>query len=102
MSCNIVTALAVQRYIYVCHAPMAKQWCTVSRSWLMVTIIILGASLQVTIASDWSITLSSDWLQMLPRVLDRVYEVTTAGKPITLTLSKHYEDLCATQKESLQ
>ena len=66
----MLLALAVQRYIYVCHAPMAKQWCTVSRSWLMVSLIILGAS-----------------LQMMPRVLDRNYEVTTAGKAISSVTS---------------
>jgi len=57
----LTLALAVQRYIYVCHAPMAKQWCTVSRSWMFVSFIILGAL-----------------TQMMPRVLDRNYEVTTA------------------------
>jgi hypothetical protein len=27
-----IAALAVQRYIYVCHATVAKQWCTLARS----------------------------------------------------------------------
>jgi len=54
----LTLALAVQRYIYVCHAPMAKQWCTVSRSWMFVIIILVGAV-----------------LTMLPRVLDRNYQV---------------------------
>ena len=56
------SALAVQRYIYVCHAPVAKQWCTVSRSWLFVCLILLGAATTMT-----------------PRVLDRNYSITTAG-----------------------
>ena len=58
------SALAVQRYIYVCHAPVAKQWCTVSRSWLFVTLILLGAM-----------------TTMMPRLLDRNYSVTTSGEP---------------------
>ena len=56
------SALAVQRYIYVCHAPVAKQWCTVSRSWMFVTMILLGAA-----------------TTMMPRLLDRNYSVTTSG-----------------------
>ena len=56
-------ALAVQRYIYVCHAPVAKQWCTLSRSWIFVIFILITAI-----------------VTMLPRVLDRTYEVTTIGK----------------------
>ena len=58
----MISALAVQRYIYVCHAPMAKQWCTVSRSWMFVIIILVGAV-----------------LTMLPRVLDRNYQVIITG-----------------------
>ena len=61
-------ALAVQRYIYVCHAPVAKQWCTVSRSWMFVTMILLGAA-----------------TTMMPRLLDRNYSVTTSGDPPTLS-----------------
>lgn len=57
----LTLALAVQRYIYVCHAPVAKQWCTVSRSWLFVTLILLGAM-----------------TTMMPRLLDRNYSVTTS------------------------
>ena len=56
-------ALAVQRYIYVCHAPVAKQWCTLSRSWIFVILILMTAI-----------------LTMLPRLLDRTYEVTSIGK----------------------
>ena len=54
----------MQRYIYVCHAPVAKQWCTVSRSWMFVTMILLGAM-----------------TTMMPRLLDRNYSVTTSGEP---------------------
>ena len=92
-----IAALAVQRYIYVCHAPVAKQvmiysvphrssgfpkcqnlrtlvstdwwpcvccaqWCTVSRSWLFVCLILVTAM-----------------VAMSPRVLDRNYDVTTTG-----------------------
>jgi len=56
----LTLALAVQRYIYVCHAPVAKQWCTLSRSWIFVIFILITAI-----------------LTMLPRVLDRTYEVTS-------------------------
>ncbi|XP_067639807.1 sex peptide receptor [Eurosta solidaginis] len=38
----LTLALAVQRYIYVCHAPMARTWCTmprVKRSTLYITIV---------------------------------------------------------------
>ena len=77
----------MQRYIYVCHAPVAKQvkiymkfitvpqfvlvddpcvcsaqWCTVSRSWLFVCLILVTAM-----------------VAMSPRVLDRNYDVTTTG-----------------------
>ena len=58
-----IPALAVQRYIYVCHAPVAKQWCTLSRSGLFVILILITAI-----------------ITMLPRVLDRTYEVTSIGK----------------------
>jgi len=56
----LTLALAVQRYIYVCHAPVAKQWCTLSRSWIFVILILMTAI-----------------LTMLPRLLDRTYEVTS-------------------------
>jgi hypothetical protein len=32
MNHSTISALAVQRYIYVCHATVAKQWCTLARS----------------------------------------------------------------------
>ncbi len=32
ISISTIAALAVQRYIYVCHATVAKQWCTLARS----------------------------------------------------------------------
>ena len=63
-------ALAVQRYIYVCHAPVAKQWCTLSRSWIFVIFILITAI-----------------LTMLPRVLDRTYEVTSIGKIVVVEVN---------------
>ncbi|CAB3378167.1 Hypothetical predicted protein [Cloeon dipterum] len=42
-------ALAVQRYIYVCHAPVARTWCTMSRvkkciGWITVLAILSQAT----------------------------------------------------------
>ncbi|XP_023321473.1 sex peptide receptor [Eurytemora carolleeae] len=38
---NLLTlALAVQRYIYVCHATTAKQWCTIARSKVVICLIL--------------------------------------------------------------
>ena len=54
----LIPALAVQRYIYVCHAAVAKQWCTLARSRLFV-FLVLGCAVTY----------------MLPRVLDRTYTV---------------------------
>jgi len=54
----LTLALAVQRYIYVCHAAVAKQWCTLARSRLFV-FLVLGFAVTY----------------MLPRVLDRNYAV---------------------------
>ncbi len=28
----LTLALAVQRYIYVCHAPIARAWCTIAKT----------------------------------------------------------------------
>lgn len=41
----LTLALAVQRYIYVCHAPMARTWCTMPRVLKCVGIIALLATL---------------------------------------------------------
>ena len=52
----------MQRYIYVCHAAVAKQWCTLARSRLFV-FLVLGFAVTY----------------MLPRVLDRNYAVIQGG-----------------------
>ncbi|XP_023346096.1 sex peptide receptor [Eurytemora carolleeae] len=54
----LTLALAVQRYIYVCHASMAKQWCTVLRSQVLVVVIVLVSL-----------------LHMITRMVDRTYNV---------------------------
>ncbi|XP_011189258.1 sex peptide receptor [Zeugodacus cucurbitae] len=41
----LTLALAVQRYIYVCHAPMARTWCTMPRVKRSITYIALVAFL---------------------------------------------------------
>jgi hypothetical protein len=54
--------LAVQRYICVCHAPLAKRLCTVARArWLVAATVAVAA------------------LHMLPRALDRSYSVHRAS-----------------------
>jgi len=60
----LTLALAVQRYIYVCHAAVAKQWCTLARSRLFVTLILASAL-----------------TCMLPRVVDRTYDVIQVAGP---------------------
>ena len=59
-----VSALAVQRYIYVCHAAVAKQWCTLARSRLLVSSLL-------------ALALTS----MLPRLLDRSYDSIGQTQP---------------------
>jgi len=62
----LTLALAVQRYIYVCHAAVAKQWCTLARSRLFVPLV-LAAALTC----------------MLPRVVDRTYDIIQVADPAT-------------------
>ncbi|XP_030572863.1 sex peptide receptor isoform X1 [Drosophila novamexicana] len=52
----LTLALAVQRYIYVCHAPMARTWCTMPRVRRCTFYIALLA-----------------FLHQLPRFFDRTY-----------------------------
>ncbi|XP_017054983.1 sex peptide receptor [Drosophila ficusphila] len=52
----LTLALAVQRYIYVCHAPMARTWCTMPRVRRCTAYIALLAL-----------------LHQLPRFFDRTY-----------------------------
>ncbi|KAI8033947.1 hypothetical protein M5D96_013279 [Drosophila gunungcola] len=52
----LTLALAVQRYIYVCHAPMARTWCTMPRVRRCTAYIALLA-----------------FLHQLPRFFDRTY-----------------------------
>ncbi|XP_030382254.1 sex peptide receptor [Scaptodrosophila lebanonensis] len=52
----LTLALAVQRYIYVCHAPMARTWCTMPRVKRCTIYIALLA-----------------FLHQLPRFFDRTY-----------------------------
>ena len=40
--------LALQRYIYVCHATMARTWCTISRTKKAVACTIIVAFLHQT------------------------------------------------------
>ena len=59
----LTVALAVQRYIYVCHATWAKVICTVPKTRMLVRFLI-----------------SMSVVYMLPRFADRVYSVETVGK----------------------
>jgi len=70
----LTLALALQRYIYVCHAAVAKQWCTLARSRMFV-FVVLGFAVTY----------------MLPRVFDRTYAVIQDG-PILSTGSQR--DVC--------
>lgn len=58
----LTLALAVQRYIYVCHAPVARTWCTMPRVLKCITWIGILATLHQS-----------------TRFLDKVYE------PVTIT-----------------
>ncbi|XP_053679239.1 sex peptide receptor [Anopheles nili] len=54
----LTLALAVQRYIYVCHAPAARTWCTIPRVKKCITYICIAALLhQSTRFFDKSYTL---------------------------------------------
>ena len=64
-------ALAVQRYIYVCHAAVAKQWCTLARSLSSLSSSSLSTSLSSLSFHQWCTLarsssslspLSSSWL----------------------------------------
>ena len=39
----LTLALAAQRYLYVCHAARAKQWCTVGRARAVVAVTLAAA-----------------------------------------------------------
>ncbi|CAA9997341.1 unnamed protein product [Nesidiocoris tenuis] len=56
----LTLALAVQRYIYVCHAPVARTWCTMPRVLKGVAVISICATLHQS-----------------PRFFELVYEPTT-------------------------
>ncbi|KAF6215350.1 hypothetical protein GE061_010102 [Apolygus lucorum] len=56
----LTLALAVQRYIYVCHAPMARTWCTMPNVLKGVVFISICATLHQS-----------------PRFFELVYEPTT-------------------------
>ncbi|KAG8300019.1 hypothetical protein J6590_086507 [Homalodisca vitripennis] len=53
----LTLALAVQRYVYVCHTPVARTWCTMPRVLQCVAWIVVLAT-----------------LHQFPRFIDRVYE----------------------------
>ena len=55
--------MAVQRYIFVCHSSVAKTWCTVTKSKLLVVLVV---SLAV--------------LHMAGRMVDRDYMVEQQGQ----------------------
>jgi neuromedin U receptor 1 len=58
----LTLALAVQRYVYVCHPPLAKRCCTVSQTRLLVMCLV-GMSV----------------MHMVPRALDREYYIQLVG-----------------------
>lgn len=41
----LTLALAIQRYIYVCHAPLARKFCTMANVYKCLGYIILTAAL---------------------------------------------------------
>eukprot|EP00090_Calanus_glacialis_P019990 TRINITY_DN30708_c0_g1_i4.p1 TRINITY_DN30708_c0_g1~~TRINITY_DN30708_c0_g1_i4.p1 ORF type:complete len:460 (-),score=70.44 TRINITY_DN30708_c0_g1_i4:402-1781(-) len=67
----LTLALAVQRYIYVCHAAVAKQWCTLARSRMFV-FVVLGFAVTY----------------MMPRVFDRTYDVIHEASPSSSFVSE--------------
>ncbi|KPJ03732.1 FMRFamide receptor [Papilio xuthus] len=67
----LTLALAVQRYIYVCHAPVARTWCTMPR--VMKCLIYIGIAA---------------FLHQLPRFLDRQYV------PHITVWRGHFEEVC--------
>ena len=66
----LTLALAVQRYIYVCHAHVAKRFCTVHYSRMMV-LSLVGLAV----------------MQMVPRVLDRKYSIQYVGMNVMIPIS---------------
>ena len=58
----LTLALALQRYIYVCHPSLAKWTCTVRKA-RMVVMLVVGMAL----------------IHMMPRIFDRFYTVETIG-----------------------
>ena len=62
-------ALAVQRYIFVCHPVAAKTWCTVSKSSALVLAL-------VTLALATSSS----------RVVEKIYSTVQTGKHYLLML----------------
>ena len=63
----LTLALAIQRYIYVCHAPLAKTWFTMTQTRVMV-IFLLSVAV----------------MYMVPRALDREYSIHSIGKQFVL------------------
>ena len=61
----LTLVLALQRYVYVCHPPLAKVWCTQAQARIAV---ILTISLAV--------------LHMVPRILDRQYTILDIGNNV--------------------
>ncbi|XP_061725033.1 sex peptide receptor [Cydia pomonella] len=70
----LTLALAVQRYIYVCHAPVARTWCTMPR--------VTKCLIYIGIAA---------FLHQLPRFFDRQFI------PHHTVWRGHYEDVCRIQ-----
>ena len=60
----LTLALAVQRYIYVCHASLAKRFCTVHQARLVVMCLVCLAV-----------------IHMVPRILDREYSIQSVENP---------------------
>ncbi|XP_034488620.1 sex peptide receptor [Drosophila innubila] len=67
----LTLALAVQRYIYVCHAPMARTWCTMPRVKRCTFYIALLA-----------------FMHQLPRFFDRTY------LPVDIEWNGHETEAC--------
>jgi hypothetical protein len=65
----LTLALALQRYIYVCHVHIAKTFCTVANARFGVMCL-----------------LSLAFMHMVPRALDREYSIHFVGKPVSISL----------------
>ncbi|CAH0718547.1 unnamed protein product, partial [Brenthis ino] len=68
----LTLALAVQRYIYVCHAPVARTWCTMPR--VKKCLIYIGVAA---------------FLHQLPRFFDHQYV------PHVTVWRGHFEEVCS-------